>query len=416
MKNQQFTEFIRKGIECKIDKNHPDLFQFTIKKDNKKVNFISDISESTKIADSGLINYKLIDGYEAIYSSSLGIVECQLGNFSEDDYEKLCCYMTSYKQRFDNDGNPISTPPSEIIFNNEFKAQISIGYYSKPFKQFLALKHNEYIFKRQNKFTLKISDIIVNSHDEAKKNLKEFGYSVLFEIDINYYISITLQQDQPNTKRNIHEYIIDEEMASAIDNDLDDMQIIYPSEPTSYFLKANVTHDLRFYQFLLFYHCLEYYFPQYSYLYLKDPIEKVFDINSNKNGASNDILDVIRNKLKVENERDLLKVLLNYCFDQSILDINNYIEKDDILKKYFINSTEYKAISEKPIYSNGKIVSLDNIALRIHDIRCAIAHKKNDPRKNKLYPNLRTFELIKHDIKLLKYIAKTVIEKHSLKH
>ena len=418
MKNKQFEEFIKKGIECKIDKNNPDSFNFSLIKGKGKIEFISDVSKSKIIADSGLLDYKLIDGYEAIFSQRLGIIECQLGNFYEYEYESLCESLTNYKLEFNLNEEQTSEPPLYLSFKNNFNVKISIGYYSKPFKKLLELKHDEYEFKRQNKLTIKISLNKLKKHDEAKKVLEEIGNSALFEININYQTSITLQQDKPNTKRNNFEYIIDKEMALAIDNDLDDLQIIYPSEPTSYFLKANIMHDLKFYQFLLFYHCLEYYFPQYSYLYLKDPIDKVLKGNSNnnikKNGVVNEILDVIRNKSKVEREEDVLKVLINCSFDESIEDINFYINNQDRLKEYFITSTEYNAISKKPIYGSDKIISLDKIALRIYDIRCAIVHKKNDPKKDKLYPNLRTFELIKHDNELLKYIAENIIKKHAI--
>ena len=383
MKNVEFEEFTKKHITYKIDKNNPDLFHFSLKKGNIDIKFTSEIFQANKIAKSGLLNYELIDGYEAIYSSSLRIVECQLGNFSEDDYEELCCYMTSYEQQFDHDGNLISSPPSEIIFDNECKAKISIGYFSKPFRQLLALKHNDYVSKRQNKFTLKISLNKLKKHDEAKKKLEKFGYSLLYEIDINYFISIILQKDQAITKRNLYEWNIDKESVMALDNEWNNLKLIYPHEPTSYFLKANIMHDLRFYQFLLFYHCLEYYFP--------------------------DLID----QTKSNKEIYLLTRLIEDCVQQN--DVKNFINNRKRLSKYFIKNTTYKEISDYPIYGTGRIVSLNKVSLRIYDIRCSIVHKKNDSRKNKLYPNLKTFELIKHDNELLKYIAEKVIKKHSIK-
>ena len=381
MKNGKFKEFEKRFIGYKIDENYPDLFHFSLKKANDKIHFFSNVSESNKIINSGLLDFELIDGYEAIYSTSHGIVECQLGNLDEDDYEKLCCYMINHDQDFSSGGDTISIPPSEIPFKNDFDAKISIGYYSKPFNKLLELKHNDYVFKRQNKFTLKISNAVFANHDEAKKVLEEIGNSLLFEICINYYISIILHQDQPNTKRNSYEYIIDKDRAIASETDLGKLKVKYPSEPTSYFLKANIMHDLKFYQFLLYYHCLEYYFPNYT-------------------NSQND------------KEKIVLKRVITDCIQQK--DIINFINNRDRLVKYF-KSTIYKKISKEPIYGNGKTVSIDNIALRIYDIRCAIVHKKNDPRKNILYPSLQTFELIKHDNELLNYIAENIIKKHSSK-
>lgn len=380
MKKEIISEFEKKDVKIKCDDPGKGLFYFSLKKNTGEFKFLSKISEAEKIAKSGLLDYKLVEGYEAIYSPKLEKIECQLKNIDEAYYEELCCHLTDYEQNFNRYGEQISYPPTKVNIENAFYIEISIGYYSEPFKQMLKSKHSEYVFENQSKFTLKISKSNIQTHKKAKRTLNEIGNSVLFEIDTNLKIPIMLLPDQPMTKHYIGEYTIDPEAAALCDAELHKLDCKYIAEPTSYFLKANVTNDMRFYQFLLFYHCLEYFFPNYT--------------NS-----------------QINKEKNVLKKLINDCLEKN--DIINFIKNRNRLVKYFIASKKYKEISEEPIYGNGKTISLDKIALRIYDIRNAIVHQKDDPTMNKIDPTLKNFSLITHDIELLKYIAERVIVENS---
>lgn len=421
MKKEIISGFEKKDVKIKCGDPGKGLFYFSLKKNTVEFKFLSKISEAEEIAKSGLLDYKLVEGYEAIYSPKLEKIECQLKNIDEAYYEELCCHLTDYEQNFNRYGEQISYPPTKVNIENAFYIEISIGYYSEPFKQMLKSKHSEYVFENQSKFTLKISKSNIQTHKKAKRTLSEIGNSVLFEIDTNLKIPIMLLPDQPMTKHYIGEYTIDPEAAALCDAELHKLDCKYIAEPTSYFLTANVTNDLRFYQFLLYYHCLEYFFPKYSCLHLEKPIKKVLN-NITEKKINNEqivhqILNQIRKTKKRESELDILKVLINSCFDKKEDDILNYIENRERLKQYFLEGNDYRGISPKPIFKvdegKNKNISLNQIAKRIYNIRCAIVHKKEDSEKNKIYPTLKNFKLITHDLELLKYIAEKVIVENS---
>ncbi|MBS3741593.1 MAG: hypothetical protein KGY74_05680, partial [Candidatus Cloacimonetes bacterium] len=298
-------------------------------------------------------DYKIIEGYEAIFFKKLDKIECLLQNLDKDYYENLCELFTDYKLNSNNLYKPI--PRKKVPFKNNFKVKLSIGFASCSFMNILKSKLKKSIFSRKEKhgiFTLNISQVKYCNDFNIKKLLDEIGNSLLFEISKRSALSrlsIRLHHDVPDTKnKNWIDHINDLPNVSDKTGKFS-LEKIYKPEPTSYFLTANTIQESMFYQFILYYHCLEYFFDNYD-----------------------------RNMC----EEQKLEALLNDCFKAGEIEIKQYINKNKYLENYYYKRIEknYSELIDAPITtgkdpSKGKI-NIKKIAKRIYKLRNAIVHKK----------------------------------------
>ncbi len=373
-KLKYYEEFKKKGVQ--IEKFRDGIFYFLLKKDGKEYKLIFRTSQIEKhiksrfldeedLIKSGLLDYQLLKGYEAIYSPTNRNIECQLIGLNSTEYENLCQHNPEFIAKFNPYGDIINLPSKNLI-SNAFNMKISIGYCSKEFKTLLKCKHPIYSIKNDI-FSLNISDTDINSHEEALDKLTKFGLSALFSISTELHIKLNLLNDQP---RSNYRWFVDEDIAMTADAELPNIVNKYDVKPLSYYLNANICNELPFYQFLQYYHSFEYYLP--------------------KSGG------------ELKNLEDLFSQCLN---KQSIY---NYIKNRSKLKSYYFDNNGYKKISKAGI-KHSKSISFDTIAKRVYEIRNAIAHSKSG--ENKIEPNEENFGLIRNDIKLIKFMVEQILIK-----
>ncbi|MDD3049620.1 MAG: hypothetical protein PHR06_00575 [Candidatus Cloacimonetes bacterium] len=349
--------------------------------------------------NSELLEYELLKGYEAGYSLNKRKIECQLSGLNEIEYENLCHYISNFDPSYSDEGELNNSPPLMNTIDNSFGVTLSIGYCSKAFIKLLEYKHSILSLK-SDIFTLIISDADISSHQEAFENLSKFGLSVLFSISCKLHIDLDLLTDQPRTINNWSE-LYDIEFAMQCSARLPKIDHTYDIEPLKYYLKANMSSNLPFYQYLQYYHCFEYYFPEYRIL------RKLSHSNSGKKTKLLDIRDKflsIFSKRKTNGgELEDLKFVFNRCLIKS--DVLNYIKTNRLLHNYYFKKL-FKKISSKEIIMSDSI-SLDKIAIRFYDIRNSIVHSKS--KEKRIESNEENYGLIRNDIRLIKYMVEQLL-------
>ena len=394
--------------EINVEKGLHDNFSFYLPKNGKNYKLQFHKNEEKKLIESGLLDYELIDGYEAIYSVSKETIECQLSLISHD-YEYLCENLELFDPRYSEEGDLTNAPQIPIEIENGFNVKITIGYSSDSFKNYFCCKGLSFY---KDIFTLKISDIQLKDHIDALNKLTEIGLSVLFSISRDLQFSIVLINDQPSRDR--FSFIkLKEDAALLSDAKLSIIAKHYHIKPLGYLLNANVCNELPFYQFLQYYHCIEYFFTIYAgSRFKKDIVNKISTHQLSNNDYSNieNALESLFKKSKgFTNELECLKDVFFDCLDAG--DINSYIKTRRDLKSYYLTSNNYNLISSEEI-KESQSVSLDKLARRIYDIRNSIAHAKSDEKTIEL--NELNINLLKKDIKLIKYLAEQILIKNSL--
>lgn len=394
----------------KVEKDSTGGYLFYLSKNKNPFELRFNVKQEEKLIESGILDYKLIDGYEAIYSPSKKIIECQL-SLNQNDYESLCDHLDVYSPIFSEEGEIINLPPNSTDIMNDLNFHISIGYCSNAFSILQACKGLSKS-ERDTLFTLVISEIQMTNHKEAIDHLTKIGFSTLFSIANDLQINIVLINDQP-TRDRFWSYRIDEDRVLRADADLLlKITKYYDIKPLSYFLNANKCSELPFYQFLQYYHCLEFYFTIYAGSRFKNDIIKEISTHTLSNTDYSNIetaLENLFNKSKgFAKEIECLKDVFFGCLDAN--NINSYINTRRNLKSYFLTTKNYSKISSEEIKDNN-CISLNKLARRIYDIRNSIAHAKLDEKR--IEPNYTNIKLINNDIRLIRFIAEQVLKKNS---
>jgi len=392
--------------------NDPDVLKFSLPKNDKPYDLQFLKSQKLDLKESGLLNYKMIYGYEAIYSESDRIIECEL-SLTYNEYEELCYKLHEFHPSYSHEtGDLLDDPPERVNLLNDWNVEISIGYCSDIFRTFLVCKG----LLRSNaisSFTIIISGKDIANHADAVNVLKKFVLSSLYSITTTLKTSIALKHDIPSKSIKFSPGDIKTEdlLDSGFEAVLDKLSKTFDIEPISYYLKANECNDLLFYQYLQYYHCIEYYYPKYIGVRFKNEIKDLILTNgesSNQILKIDSILDLKFKKFgNFKKEVECLKDLFSVCLEvDSIL---RFIDRRTSLKKYYLLTKKYTYISPNEIIENSSI-SLDKIATRFYAIRNSIVHAKKD--EFTITPSESNFDLLKNDIKLLKYIAEVIIEKN----
>jgi hypothetical protein len=362
---KHYKEFEKRNIKVEKDTSQIESYFFYLKENDKPYKLKFEKKNEDKLIKSGLLDYNLVAGYEAIYSNSE--IECQL-SMNEYDFINLCTHLLSnYYPEYDDDGDIIDLPDRTPIENN-FGCKISIENASEAFATYQECKG---IKGKNNIFTITI--IISNkeliSHDDAKTILKEIGLSTLFVISTNLNLDLILMNHRPIYT--IWDPIKMHNTAMSFGVEPPNISKRYDLNPMSYFLNANKCSELPFYQFLQYYHCLEYYFPQYS-----------------------------------GNEQTCLKELFLNCLID--IDIKHFINTINCLKDYYLNSENYLSISNKKIsWNKDKNYLISKLAVRIYNIRNSIVHSKEGKKKieiDKINP-----DFFRYEIMLIKFIVEKII-------
>ena len=362
---------------------------------------INDSDDAKQLLSADFEKYSFIKGYYAIYNCENGVIEAAVLNRKNHQIRTVYRRLTgnSYPLRQEI---PVDSSWIELSQKGKSpKPQIILGTCTKH----LLILSQDLIIERNN-ISIKIKNVKIDRHDEAKDLLEKVSNSLFFSIDFNMEIPLSLVQ-----------YI--DEIRIIQSQRKRGRRIQFPSRefdkaPMALYLYARSIETRPLSQFLAFYQVLEYYFPSYAEQEKAKMVGNIIkepDFNPDRPSDLGRILLAIQSRgpSGFGSEKSQLKATLKSCVEPESL--SNFINGDKEKKNFF--SLKAKRLTDKKISKDvSKDDLLDQIAERIYDIRCKIVHTKSDESSSDyqiLLPFSEEEKMLSHDIELLKYIAQKII-------
>jgi len=255
---------------------------------------------------------------------------------------------------------------------------------------------------------MRIEGIGITEHDKAVALLEDLSNSLFMQIDFRFDSALAIGRGRAFPRR-----------LSSAPRKLDqDDQLMFPNfsyekSPSSLYWYGRSATSMPLLQFLAFYQCIEFFFPQYSRQttiakiknVLKDP---AFD--GSKDSCVNTILNATvegRRGLLLD-ERKQLGATLKNCVDSTAL-MDFFVESED-RKSYY--TKDYQKISDKKISLTDEALIVEQTTERVYDIRCKVVHTKNldgGDGDEMILPFSKEAELLMDDVELLKFLARKVL-------
>jgi len=377
-----------------------------------------------EILKSNFYKFKFLKGYEAIYSSELGIIECEIqsDNLLRLPNKYLLRRLSRlFKSKGTEEAKQVAadieeTEEEEEDYSIEFpspndKIRILLSESSNEFSFLCGCKRESYVARRKLRpfLTVRFEGLTFENHSQAKELLSNIANSIFFQIDLLTNIPIHLSTDK-DLQREIRL------RRKAIREDLKfvEPKFQYDSESISLYWYARIATNTPLLQYLAFYQVLEFYFPQYSAKEARERIKNLmkdptFDRNSDKNVTK--ILDIVKTSAKgksIGDERSQIRATIMNCVDLS--DLSDFFNESEERKNFFDDSKKGKSLVKQKISFNRKDHDVrTDIANRIYELRCRIVHTKEESDTEILLPFSPDLTLIKYDIDLLEFVARKVL-------
>ena len=185
----------------------------------------------------------------------------------------------------------------------------------------------------------------------------------------------------------------------------------YDEIPMALYWFAQSSSYSPIFRYFALYQVVEYYYPIYATLNAKNKIQNLLKdpkFNVNRDSDILRLLTAVKTNSNgnIGDEREQLSITLRNVVTGE--DIVEYISERTNLSDYYKGKTSQK-LSEQKLRLSDKIGIVEDVAMRIYDIRCRIVHNKASETDNKILPMTKDMELLVNDVELLEYIARKVI-------
>ena len=261
--------------------------------------------------------YKFVEGYEAIWSSEEGILECEIqipnSNFS---LQRLL------NHNLDEDENKlISIPPYKEGVN------IEISTPSNMFTLFTFLRDQNRFIRpmrilermRESSATIKISGIEITRHEQALAIIKNICSSICFQIDCQTELPVMLVFEKKLRQ--------ERKKSRTLENlELSTVKYTYDNEALSLYWYAQSAFGMPLLKYLALYQVVEFYYPVYSEMEAQKKIQNILK-DPNFNAQSDKEIAKVLNVVKFNpssgafgNELSQLKSTIKECLIMSQLD------------------------------------------------------------------------------------------------
>jgi|GEM_PF-625660 len=410
-------------IEGETEERTELFIQFPNERDFKNVVLDMRHESLDFIEKSNFEKFKFIKGFEAIYSSELGIIECEI---QSDDLIRPNSMIIRRLYRF---FKPKKTEKTQIPvietdeletdredFTIEFPSpnetlKIKLIESSIEFSFLCSCKSDLVYLRRRLRpsLVIRLEGLTFSTHNEAKELLNNIANSVFFQIDLLTNIPIHLSTD-----RDLQREIRLRRKAIKEDLKLNEPKFQYDNEAISLYWYARTAINTPLLQYLAFYQVLEYYFPQYSAKEARERIKNLlkdptFDRHSDKNVSK--ILEIVKVSAKgkaLGDEKSQIKATVLGCVDNT--DLNDFFDEIQERKDFFDDSKKGKSlVSQKISFNRNEYDVRIDIASRIYELRCRIVHTKEEAESEILLPYSQDLALIKYDIDLIEFVARKVL-------
>lgn len=348
---------------------------------------IADTDEIDFILSTEFEHFKPIEKYEGMYSSSKGIIECELVYnpipLKKNHLDELNFQI--YNKR-NNDW---------IIFPNEINMpNISIGHASKEFIVWRCTtpSANSINLRHENIITIRLENTSNNSNESAIKMIEFYAAGALLQLNEKYGINIRLMLHYPWLQKLIYSKLPKPELESV--------ERVPVINAINLFWQGMMAPTLS-QKYLGFYHVLEYYFPECTKKYILEELKNSLPENFSFN--SNDIAELIYKNLtskkiiKLYKEEEQLKFTIKYSITEK--DLKHFLQENLLSREYITNTN-----SDFSTLIKSKNIIAEVIKM-IYKIRNKIVHSKENFGENFINPfSIDEANLIRY-VDLLKYVA-----------
>lgn len=354
--------------------------------------------------DIDFLSYRLIDGYEAIWSQTHDCIECEIElphrNFP---FERI---FRNNQQAID-DGKLLI--PTHIIGVQVELSSVSdefhfIDLYKDLGRPRYRMSLERFDQRKTYSTSLKVTGLNVTSHDQALNIIKTIFASICFQIDCKTDLPVMLATEKNFTR-------VNSSTNSMEVLDLATVNQKYDSEALSLYWYAQSALGMPLLQYLALYQVVEFYYPIYSELTaqkkvantLKDPC---FNSHSEKDVAK--IFNIVKASTSARSELSQLESTIKECIDAS--DFRDWLMSDSKREEYFRSKNAVK-LSEYKVNSNADSDDLlRQVWQRFYNIRCRIVHTKGaEGDLDVLHPQSREVKYLSYDIELANYVAHKVL-------
>jgi len=368
--------------------------------------------------------------YDAITNKATGVIEAQIeargpagslmalsrireARITRPNQEVLALFEFEEDDEIVVDGTPISpTGPREWAIRLETSdADVAVEI-SRPSPEIgtldlRMLKREAY---RPWPPTLKILGLTPRRHDEALSTLEDAAAAFFFELDLKRNIAMKLSRARVLT-RSVRALSFHGAQAAP----LSVPRRKYSNEAVSLYTYGRSATDMPLLQFLAFYQCIEYYFPQYWNAELIARMRRALNdprFNPDEDPHVGRLLQIAGSRGRTgASEREQLRTTVDACVDPD--EIAEFIgENEAALTELTMRSGGLTGVAA--IKVNDKNDKLTNqVANRIYDLRNRVVHAKEDGGPavgvEVLLPFSAESERLTADVALIRFIAQKVI-------
>lgn len=356
---------------------------------NTKDILLYDYSDVKTFHDIHFENYKLVGNYAAIVSYELDVIEAVIS------MPGLTLGSSRMVRRnlgiFRLDG-----VHQEVVLD------------SGPGNPIIKLKNTSIeartIAQSDNlKLSIEITNAKVKDNQQAIDILKKYSDSLLFSIDIQKNLFLSLVRRQQKRK-----YARPQKNEVALEYPRN----FYENPSIDLFWYARSATRMPLLQFLAYYQSIEFHYPAFYNADVGRKVKSILKHPSFRVDSESDIARVVAiiksNGKGFASEKEQLKATLKECIDND--DIENFIKADEERLKHFLNTS--KGVSRFPINLQNRTELYNQVADRIYDIRCKIVHTKGEEGNEELdllLPYSKEADNLQEDIELIRLLAQKVI-------
>ena len=393
------------------------VFRFPVARSFDEIRVYEDDNISS-LSNSNILKYRGISNYEAIWSSELKCIECQL-QFLKAPGPRMYQMRTISKyfeteEEFSENGKT-KEPINCVVYSSD-NISVSIGYSSKEFAILTGFKEGRRLTldveKHRYRITLKIENIAVKTEEEARNYLEKISNTLFYQMDVLYNLTLTLSPRSISRDERVRRK---SKRTDSNDIELRDLGLDYEYDkiPMSLYWFAQNSASSPIFMYFALYQVLEYYFPIYATMNVKSKIQNLIKdprFNINKDSDVIRLLNLMKSNSvnSIGDEREqLVTTLRNITSGEEIL---GFIGEHEHLKDYY-GGKDSLNLSDRKIKLTDSNGIIDDFAERIYDIRCKIVHNKAS--ENKILPMTKDVDHLVHENEVLKFLARKAIVANS---
>lgn len=336
--------------------------------------------------------YRLVDGYEAIFSLARDEIEVKFRGAGPLGW-------------LNRERPPLDQSYTMTASGGSNQREIEIATTSEEYRTIRPTRLPGRTL--ENAPVLKFRGFGARDAKKARRILDDLGPTVIFELDIVYDVPLELAKSQRVRRRPLHERPKPRSAPEFPAN-------AYDQEPVALYMYGRSARGMPLLEYLAYYQSIEFYFPRYAAAEVRRRVEKLVKdprFNPHVDRDIGRLVEVVQGRggRTHGSELEQLKATLHSCLEsEEIRDIVNASKE----RGNFFRDRRSRLTQQTLVLADTSTDLRTAAAARIYDLRCRIVHTKDeqgDSAAERLLPNSPEAQLLHHDLAMLRQIAARVI-------